>query len=191
MARPKAFDRDQALDQAMHLFWRQGYETTSLPELLTTMGIGRQSLYDTFGGKHPLFMESLARYREVIWATLADIQAPTASLKDIHAWFNAMVAFYADAPDKRACFLINTTMELVPHNEEVAAFVKEHYQYVEDAMTHGVERCVERGEIKTDNPRALARVFLSVALGMGVYSKSGHPRTTLEDIANMSVTAFG
>lgn len=191
MARPKAFDREQALDQAMHLFWQQGYEATSLPELLNTMGIGRQSLYDTFGGKHQLFMESLTRYRGMIWSTLGDLQAPTASLKDIQAWFNAMVEFFGDAPYKRACFLINCTMELAPHNDEVAEFVREHYQFMEDAMVNAVERCTERGEMTAPNTRAMARTLLSTALGMGVYSKSGHARASLEDIANTVATVIG
>ena len=117
MARPKAFEREQALDQAMHLFWQQGYEATSLPELLNTMGIGRQSLYDTFGGKHQLFMESLTRYRRTIWDTLGDLQSPNASIKDVRAWFGAMAEFFDATPHKRACLLINCTMELAPHND--------------------------------------------------------------------------
>jgi len=183
MARPKAFEREQALDHAMHLFWKQGYEATSLPELLNTMSIGRQSLYDTFGGKHQLFMESLTRYREMIWATLADLQSPNASLGDIQAWFSAMIEFFGDAPHRRACFLINCTMELAPHDDKVAGMVREHYQVMEDAMLNAVQRCVARGEMEVNNAKATARTLLSTALGMGVYSKSGHSRQSLEDIA--------
>ena len=191
MARPKAFDREQALDKAMHLFWQQGYEATSLPELLNTMGIGRQSLYDTFGGKHQLFMESLNRYRGMIWSTLGDLQSSDVTLKHIQSWFNLMVEFFGDAPYKRACFLINCTMELAPHNDEVAEFVREHYQVMEDAMVNAVERCVERGEMVAAKPRAMARTLLSTALGMGVYSKSGHKRDSLEDIANTVTEVLG
>ena len=175
----------------MHLFWQQGYEATSLPELLNTMGIGRQSLYDTFGGKHQLFMESLTRYRRTIWDTLGDLQSPNASIKDVRAWFGSMAEFFGATPHKRACLLINCTMELAPHNDEVAEFVHEHYQVMEDAMLNAVERCVERGEMETSNKRATARALLSTALGMGVYSKSGHGRESLKDIADTVIGCLG
>ena len=62
MARTREFDREEALDRAMHVFWDKGYEATSLSDLLDAMGIARQSLYDTFGDKHALFLEALDRY---------------------------------------------------------------------------------------------------------------------------------
>ena len=71
MARTKEFDRDAALDRAMHVFWKKGYEATSLPDLLQAMGIARQSLYDTFGEKHALFMAALERYTQLILTTFA------------------------------------------------------------------------------------------------------------------------
>ncbi len=64
MPRVKEFDPDQALDRAMELFWRKGYEATSVQDLVEHMGINRFSLYDTFGSKHELFMAALDRYSE-------------------------------------------------------------------------------------------------------------------------------
>src|SRR6185369_6883576 len=64
VARVKEFDRDGALDKAMCVFWTKGYEATSLGDLLSAMGIARQSLYDTFGDKRALFGEALARYQQ-------------------------------------------------------------------------------------------------------------------------------
>ena len=76
-------------------------------------------------------------------------------------------------------------------NDEVAEFVREHYQVMEDAMLNAVERCVERGEMVAPNQRAMARTLLSTALGMGVYSKSGHARESLEDIAKTVGLVYG
>ncbi|MFA9412981.1 MAG: TetR/AcrR family transcriptional regulator, partial [Deltaproteobacteria bacterium] len=64
MARAKEFDREVVLERAMEFFWAQGYEAASMRELLDTMDIGRQSLYDTFGDKHSLFLASLQHYYE-------------------------------------------------------------------------------------------------------------------------------
>ena len=65
MARQKEFDRDEALHKAMEVFWSRGYEAASVGELVRHMGINRQSLYDTFGDKHSLYLAALDRYREV------------------------------------------------------------------------------------------------------------------------------
>jgi TetR/AcrR family transcriptional repressor of nem operon len=63
MARPKEFDKDEALQKAMNVFWCRGFEATSMQDVVDAMGIKRQSLYDTFGGKHQLYLAALDRYR--------------------------------------------------------------------------------------------------------------------------------
>src|ERR1700721_991383 len=70
MARPKEFDRDRALKKAMDVFWQQGYEATSTDDLVRAIGIGRQSMYDTFGDKHQLYVEALRLYEANTGAAL-------------------------------------------------------------------------------------------------------------------------
>src|SRR5260370_39772383 len=72
MARPKAFDRDTAVQHAMSVFWEQGYEVTSTDDLLRAMGIGRQSMYNTFGDKQRLYIEALQRYQAQYGARLGE-----------------------------------------------------------------------------------------------------------------------
>ena len=118
MARPKAFDVDQALERAMELFWRQGYLATSLPDLVEHMGIGRQSLYDTFGDKRQLFLQALDRYAAVmIGGALGRLEEPGASLDDLKSSFTA-TTFYdgqgiivnADSPIQELADLEGTTI---------------------------------------------------------------------------------
>ena len=66
MARSKEFNEEEALDKAMEIFWKQGYEKTSIQDLVDQMGIHRRSLYDTFGDKHSLFVQTLERYESLI-----------------------------------------------------------------------------------------------------------------------------
>lgn len=66
MARSKEFDEKEALRRAMELFWQQGYEKTSMQDLVNHMGVHRRSIYDTFGDKHTLFMKALERYDEIV-----------------------------------------------------------------------------------------------------------------------------
>ena len=77
MTRPKAFDRDRALTRALELFQAKGYEATSIQDLVLAMGIGRQSLYDTFGDKEALYREALLRYvAEGPRAVLVALESP-------------------------------------------------------------------------------------------------------------------
>src|SRR5262249_56408458 len=88
MARPKAFDEDEALAAAMDVFWRTGYERASLDVLLQAMGISKQSLYDTFGDKRALYLTALAHYRE---QTLTSMRATFASARTTRDGFSRLL----------------------------------------------------------------------------------------------------
>ena len=75
MGRPRKFDREEALDEATRAFWKHGYEATSTNDLLDAMGIGRQSLYNSFGDKKTIFLEVLRRYRRGSDHYRADLRA--------------------------------------------------------------------------------------------------------------------
>ena len=81
MARHKEFDRDEALHKAMEVFWSRGYEAASVNDLVRHMGINRQSLYDTFGDKHALYLQALDRYREVEGRRMFEILDRPGSVK--------------------------------------------------------------------------------------------------------------
>src|SRR5215469_9391091 len=88
MARPKTFNPDRALDKAMRLFWRSGYENTSLEALMKEMGIARQSLYDTFGDKRGLYMKALAHYRD---QTNAEMQKMLQEIPSVQGGFRKLL----------------------------------------------------------------------------------------------------
>src|ERR1043166_7581204 len=81
MARHKEFDRDEALHKAMEVFWARGYEAASVQDLVEHMGINRQSLYDTFGDKHALYLQALDRYQEVELRKLFELLARPGSVR--------------------------------------------------------------------------------------------------------------
>src|SRR5690349_24968801 len=92
MPRPKSFDQDTVLDQAVQLFWERGYEATSMADLEAHLGLGRQSLYNTFGDKQALFLKALERYRnDVGGEALARLNAPGAGLDAIRSVFHWVV----------------------------------------------------------------------------------------------------
>ena len=87
MARPKEFDIDQVLDRATELFWTKGYEETSMRDLEEGLGVGRQSLYSTFGDKRDLFLAALDRYSSLQQERIEPLLAPDAGLAAIRAYF--------------------------------------------------------------------------------------------------------
>src|ERR1700726_688126 len=111
MARPREFDRDGAVERAMSVFWRKGYAATSTDDLLRAMNIGRQSLYDTFGDKHRLYLEALQRYNA---GNVADhIARLHSSPSPATALHNMLLAMATQAPEQRklGCMGINAICE--------------------------------------------------------------------------------
>jgi TetR/AcrR family transcriptional repressor of nem operon len=191
VARVKEFDQEKALAGAMDVFWRHGYEGTSLPMLLRAMRIGRQSLYDTFGDKRALFLAAIDRYCAMLARELLGILAPKdAALAEIRTCLADVVAFHASFPDRRACFMANTTMEVAPHDKAVAKKVAAFMGAMESAFAHALANAAARGEIApSKGTRALARHLVAVVNGIAVAAKSGAPRAALDDIAAVALEA--
>ncbi len=186
MARPKAFDVDQALGRAMELFWLKGYQATSLPDLVEHMGIGRQSLYDTFGGKRQLFLQALDRYATVmIGGALGRLEQSGASLDDLTAFLEAVVAYQTGKQVRTACLMINSAMELAVRDKEVAHRVAAHHRRMEGAFRRALERAESLEEIHPLLPtNVVARHMVATVLGMIVAAKSGAEPAVLRDMAS-------
>jgi TetR/AcrR family transcriptional repressor of nem operon len=193
MARPKAFDVDEALERAMELFWRQGYGATSLPDLVQHMGIGRQSLYDTFGDKHQLFLQALDRYAAVmIGGALGRLERPGASFDDLTAFLEAVVAYQTGKQVRTACLMINSAMELAVTDNEVARRASAHHQRMEGAFRRVLEHAAAQEEIHPLLPvDTVARHMVATVLGMVVAAKSGAEPAVLRDMASGALTLAG
>src|SRR5258708_38286901 len=93
MARPREFDRDGAVERAMSAFWRKGYAATSTDDLLRAMNIGRQSMYDTFGDKHRLYVEALEKYqRDRVAENIRRLRSTASPLAGIEAFVIGIIA---------------------------------------------------------------------------------------------------
>lgn len=191
MARPKEFDRDEVLDRAVQLFWQQGYDATSLDDLLRAMGISRQSLYDTFGDKHALFLASVERYRARSGESLRTCFVEAGGLR---AGLRRLFLSIVDEPDedkRRGCFMVNTAMELAAQDAEAAKLVAEHHRNLEGMFFRLVTAAIERGEISPKaKPRALARFLLMSLEGLRVAAKTDPNRAALRDMVDVTLEAL-
>jgi len=190
VARTKEFDREQALDRAMHVFWSKGYAATSLDDLLDGMGIGRQSMYDTFGSKRELFEAALERYldkQEPEYSCLATAPSPLRAIRDA---FEGIVDMTVEE-QRKGCFGINSTIELVPHDEHIARMVVARHRRTEDEIYAALERAKELGELaRSKDSRGLARFLLAALQGLRVTAVAMPKSAALRDIARFSLQAL-
>jgi TetR/AcrR family transcriptional regulator, transcriptional repressor for nem operon len=183
MARTKEFEPEAALTKAMDLFWRRGYEATSVQDLLLEMGIGRGSMYDTFGDKRALFLAALDRFEESRVSRADEILDNSASATEgIKNLFESTIEGLVSYEPRRGCLLANTAVELAPHDEEVAARISRYVGRTEEAFERTLVRGQARGEIPADkDPKALARFLVSTLHGVRVLARAGVDRAVLDD----------
>ncbi len=156
MARPREFDEVTALEAAIDCFWRHGYEATSVRDLADKMGISAPSLYNTYGHKHALFVQALERYLD--HSTRARIKRLEDSLppkQAIRRFIEEIIERSVNDRERRGCFLINSALEVAPHDRELSALIA----------------------------KDLARLLLGVLLGIRVLARSKPERALLEGVA--------
>lgn len=181
--RPKAFDPEETLEKAVDLFWLQGYEATGLKQLLTHMGIGYQSLYDTYGNKHDVFVKALKQYDAFTRQRLQQhLEAPGSALQNIHQVIQSWEE-RATEPGFRGCFISLSIAELGLHDPEVAAITRRHLESTEALFFDTLERARAAGELTTETPsRALARYLVHTVRGLEVLGKAGMDKEVIQDI---------
>ena len=184
----KNFDTKEALTKAMHSFWSRGYESTSISDLVECMGINRGSLYATFGDKRSLFMRALRQYAKVHlhdWvAALTRAHGPRGA---IIAAFDRAVATAVEDGSRDGCLLINTALELSPHNEEVSEFVGGCLNDMETFFRDRIDQGKAAGEI-SDHVASVdtARSLLSLFVAIRVFSRSRPEEPLLRSVSNQA-----
>ena len=183
LGRPKSFDEREALEKAMHLFWVQGYEGSAMPELLSEMGISRQSLYDTFGSKRDLFIRAIEHYRDTHLAKALALLGAEGSgvqnVKDVVRFFERLAA------DERGCgcFVANALVEVAPHDEEIAELLEETLALLRVSVQRTLKRAQREGELaESKSPRQLSRALTNAMIGLAVSGKLQLGRAMLRDI---------
>jgi len=192
MARHKEFDRDEALHKAMEVFWSRGYEASSIQDLVKHMGINRQSLYDTFGDKHALYLQALDRYREVESRKLFELLERGGSVKKaLRQLFAGVVERSLCAGERRGCFMGNAMSELAGRCKETAARTSSNMEAAEGAFYRALLRGRKEGELKgVRDPRAVARFFYSSLQGLVLMAKATKDRKTLEDVVKVTLSVL-
>ncbi|WP_316633602.1 TetR/AcrR family transcriptional regulator [uncultured Flavobacterium sp.] len=175
MARTKEFSEDQALDKAIEIFWHKGYNGTSAQDLVSHLGLSRSSLYDTFGDKQKLFAESLKRYQKLAKDQIVKLFDESEDIKEtLHDIFKQAVVESLEDRITKGCFMVNSSVELAMHDEEIAKIVKNNSQVMEEVFTKAVQKGQDLGQIsKANSARVLARFIFNNYSGIRVLARSG------------------
>lgn len=188
MARNKEFDEKEALRRAMELFWKQGYEKTSMQDLVNYMGIHRRSIYDTFGDKHTLFIRALSHYVEVMDERIKNNIKPELTVKQAIRKLFEMVIYPNDKQPK-GCLTVNTAVELSLLDQEVSEKVTETFIKTEtllfDLLKHGQEQreIPEHYDIK-----GLSKFIHNSLVGIRVLAKTTDDKKELETIIDLTLS---
>ncbi len=191
MARPFEFDRALALHRAMELFWCKGYEASGLPDLLQAMGIGRQSLYNSFESKRGLFLQALERYQgeraESLAETLSSAHTP---LRGIETLLMSIASLAGEART-RGCLSVNTAAEFGMVDEDVARILKKGAQRSKTELATAVRKAKALGELSPElDEKAAADFILTVMRGLRVSAKAGGTITETCNAARLALAAL-
>ena len=190
MPRPKEFNPDDAIEKAMQVFWHKGYEATSMEDLLSAMDLNRGSLYDTFGDKRQLFLKVIDRYCTTFTSSkFSLLDQPGPALPTLRQFISGMIEGCLADPQRRGCLISNTVMELSPHEKEIAGTLRQALKMAEDTFFKILTRAKQQGELHNEqDPRALARFFITMVQGAVVMIKAGAPAEVVKQTAETALS---
>jgi TetR/AcrR family transcriptional repressor of nem operon len=193
MPRPRSFEEGAVLDQAVQLFWERGYEGTSLADLETHLGLGRQSLYNAFGDKQTLFLKALERYqRAVVENTLAHLNAPGGGLDAIRAFFRASVESLTAPGPRRACLIANTILERGSQDADALLRCNHARAELERGFRRALAQAKTRGELAEGlDVEATATLLVSQSYGLSVLAKTGASAAELQGAVEVLLAGLG
>lgn len=185
MARPIEFDRNQVLHDAMMLFWRQGYNATSLKDLTNVTHLQPGSLYGAFDNKRALFQQALERYfNELEEFAVSVLQSPDKPpLTRIRLFFETLLQQSSQDQDKKGCLLVNTLLEIPTDDQEIKQRVTQMLQVIENTFQTALEEAVANGELSPQKqPAVLAKVLITGIFGLHTYNRTQPTVAELQQI---------
>jgi TetR/AcrR family transcriptional repressor of nem operon len=192
MARPRAFAEDEALDAAMQRFWRLGYAATSVRDLGEAMGLGQASVYNAFGDKQALFARALDRYLDRnMRERIARLEAALPPRRAIEAFLEEIVERSLADPDRCGCLLVNTALEVAPHDAGVAEIVAARLRELETFFRRCTLAAQRAGSVARGRKAAdVARLMLATVMGLRVLARVRPERALLEGVMRQALTTL-
>lgn len=187
----KQFDPDEALGKAMQLFWANGYAATGMAELQAQMGIGRKSLYDTFGNKRQLFIKALQLYSNIVARQLIDeLNKEGSPLGNVRRLMRTLQGMHS-IPDSTGCLLGVSMAQFRTNDPEMAEILRRHIKAVEEAFYNAFKRAQDVGELDGNtNVRDLARLYMGIHQGLALIGRVQDAPAVPRSIVNAALATL-
>ncbi|CAI6021792.1 TetR/AcrR family transcriptional regulator [Cohnella sp. JJ-181] len=192
MSRTRDFDENVALERAMDVFWRKGYEAASLTDLTDAMNIRRPSLYAAFGDKRALFESALRLYIDRHAAAARAVLQRKGGVKEaVRAYFERVVADAYASSGNPGCFCVNTIVELAPREPIFELLTREHQLYLSELFRERLDRGIRTGELDAGlDAEACSKSLVVSVIGLTVMLKARPERSFADQTVEAVMSIF-
>jgi TetR/AcrR family transcriptional regulator, transcriptional repressor for nem operon len=191
MGRARSFDVGEALDVAMEMFWRQGFDATSIQALCQAMEIQPGSVYAAFGSKWDLFVAALRAYTETVSAEAVErINSAPSGLEGLRDYFGSLVDAMVDGRRRWGCLVTNSLVELAERHPELTGMVEQHLVNLRISFAGALTRARAAGELRPGAGPESAALLVAVVQGMNVMAKTRPGRDALQAVADAALAGL-
>jgi len=179
------FNIEETLEKALNAFWKYGYNATSMRDLTKCMGINAGSIYSTFGNKRELFLSSLEYYNKTSAKRLQKFKQMSSPKKGIISFFEHIRSVILDGSDTNGCFIINTSLEMAPHDKEMNDLVSEGQDIMRDFFKYLIKKGQVDGEMsKHLNAADTSELLLGLLSGLRVLTRTNPTKKQFNIVIN-------
>lgn len=192
MPKAKQFDKDKVLQAASEVFHKNGYNGTSIDEILTATGLSRSSLYDSFKDKHNLYLETLEYYKNSGNNQLEKLdQKDLNGLQKIESMFNEVVKHLVNHPDDNGCLLVNAAAEMSKQCFKTAQVICNNKDEVQDLIASWLTDAQNKKVLSLSKSAKVYSQFLyNTLLGLRVMSQSGASKADLNNVVKVTLESL-
>jgi TetR/AcrR family transcriptional regulator, transcriptional repressor for nem operon len=192
MARVREFDEQKILKIATDLFWHKGYTAVSTQDLIDAFGISKSSMYGAYKDKRSLFILALRNYRNTASKNMIDALKNNESFIDTITELLRQIINESITDNKaKGCFIVNTAIELAPHDKEILEIIQLNRKDIIEALTQAIQKGINTKELTSkNNPKALANYFYNIINGLRVDAKVTKDKLDYRDTIQLALAAM-
>lgn len=191
VGRTRGFDTGEALDVALEMFWRQGYDGTPVQALCRAMELQPGSVYAAFGSKRDLFVAAVRRYTETVSAEAVDrVNSAPSGLQGLREYFAYLVDAMVDGKRAWGCLVTNSLVEFAARDPELAGMFQLHLARLQTSFAAALARARADGELRPGAGPEAAGMLVAVVQGMNVMAKSRPGRKALQDVVDAALAGL-
>ncbi len=189
--RPRVFDMDEALDKALEIFWKRGFEGASIAELTETLGINKPSLYAAFGNKEEIFKKALSRYVAGPVAFIQEVVNHPTAFEVAQNFLIKAVEFFTDTKHPKGCLIVQAALSVSTDSLMVKDLLANYRYSYEHLLAKRFEKAKEEGDLPNDaNAETLAKFLSTLHQGMSVQVTSGASKGELMQIVEFALKSW-